>query len=395
MYTECAIVGAGPAGIAAAGALARRGAQPLLVERGDVAASWRARYDRVHLNTSTWFSHLPGEPFPLRVGRFPSRDELVAYYERYVQRRGLEVRRNTEVLRVVPADQGWALETADEPVYARRVVVATGKDHTPIFPAWPGREGFTGELLHAAAYRNASQYRGQEALVVGVGNSGCEIALDLSEGGATRVRLAMRTPPSLTRRSVAGIPNDAFAIGMRPLPPRFVDELAWWVQRRSFGDLSAYGFTRPPEGVYTRLRRKGTIPTIDTGTFTRAVRHGRIEVVAGVERFEGKDVVLADGSRLSPGLVVAATGYRRNLEPLVAHLGVLDGDGRPLVHGPETHPRAPALHFIGFTDPISGNIRETRLVAKRLARSVINPPAARGGVATGESPVVARSNFRI
>ena len=285
--------------------------------------------------------------------------------------------RDTEVQRVIRAGSTWVLQTRNRTLRAGRVVVATGKDHTPVIPAWPGKAGFTGELVHAAAYRNASPYRGADVLVVGTGNSGSEIALDLAEGGAEHVRLAVRTPPNLTRRSVAGVPNDVFAIAMRPLPPRLVDELGWWMQRFSFGDLSAYRFTRPPEGVYTRLRRHGTIPTIDGGGFVRAVKAARIETVAGLARFDASHVVLDDGTRLSPALVVAATGYRPNLEPLVGHLGVLDPKGRPLAHGPRTHPRAPDLHFIGFTDPISGNIRETRLAARELARyTAAAPPAS-------------------
>lgn len=371
MVRECVVVGAGPAGLAAAGALAAGGARPLILERDRVAASWRHRYDRVHLNSSSWFSHLPGYRFPAPYGRFPSRDELVSYYEGYVRERRLELRTGTAVRRLSRHDGRWRVETSTGAIEADRVIVATGKDHTPTVPDWPGRADFRGELLHAAAYRNPEPYRGRRVVVVGAGNSGAEIVLDLGQGGAARAILAVRTPPTLIKRSMLGIPNDAYAIALRPLPARLVDELGWWAQRMSFGDLCHHGFVRPPEGLYTRLKRDGTIPTIVTLEFRDAVRDGLIEVVAGVRGLTQTGVVLEDGRRLPADVVLAATGYSPGLEDLVGHLGVLDAEGCPRAHGPDTLPGAPRLHFVGFTHPISGNIRETRLVAERLARAVV------------------------
>lgn len=366
------MIGAGPAGVAVAGALARKGVPATILERGSVAESWRRRYDRVRLNTSSWMSHLPGAARPLvAYGRFPARDELVAYYEGYVRDRQLDLMQGVEVSRIDRTRDGWSLQLADgTPIEALGVIVATGKDHTPQIPDWPGREAFAGELVHAARYRNPAPYRGRDVLVVGVGNSGAEVGLDLAEGGARTVRLAVRTPPNITARTVAGVPTDVLGPVLRRMPVGLVDELAWMLQRRRFGDLRPYGLSRAPEGPYARLRRRGTIPTIDGGEFVSAVRSGVLEVVAGVERFTPTEVVLSDGRRLRQDAVIAATGYRAALEPLVGHLGVLDDRGRPAHHGPATHPTAPRLHFIGFTDVISGNLRETRLVARQIARRV-------------------------
>jgi putative flavoprotein involved in K+ transport len=110
-------------------------------------------------------------------------------------------------------------------------------------------------------------------------------------------------------------------------------------------------------------------PAIDPG-FVDAVKEGRIGIVAAVDGFDGPDVLLADGSRIQPEVVIAATGYRRGLEPLVGHLGVLDSDGRPVVSGAKTHPRAAGLHFIGYTTPLSGQLRQMRIDAKRIARAI-------------------------
>jgi putative flavoprotein involved in K+ transport len=121
--------------------------------------------------------------------------------------------------------------------------------------------------------------------------------------------------------------------------------------------------------VYRQVREGGSIPVLDVG-LVDAVKRGDVRVVAGVEGFDGAHVLLADGTRLTPDVVVAATGYRRGLEPLVGHLGVLRPDGSPGVHGARTAPQAPGLHFLGYTNPISGMFRELGIDARRIARAV-------------------------
>jgi putative flavoprotein involved in K+ transport len=276
-----------------------------------------------------------------------------------------------EVHRVEPAADGtgWLLHASGgRELTGSAVVVATGFNHTPRLPDWPGREEYGGELLHAAGYRDAEPYRGRDVLVVGVGNTGAEIAVDLVEGGAARVRLAVRTPPHILRRSTLGWPAQYTGVLVRRLPVWLVDRLAGPVGRLSTPDLSAHGLPRPDTGLYSRVRQ-GAIPVQDVG-LVDAVRRGAVEVVAAVEAFEDGKVVLADGSRITPDAVIAATGYVRALEGLVGHLGVLDGRGRPVVHGGRTSPRAPGLYFTGFTNPISGMLRELAIDAGRIAKAV-------------------------
>src|SRR5205085_5232233 len=130
-------------------------------------------------------------------GRRVSRDGVVRYLESYVRHHGLDVRTGVEVQRVERSDDGeeWLLGTPDSTLHARYVVVATGYNHTPVLPDWPGRDGFSGDLIHGQDYRNPEPYAGRDVLVIGSGNTGAEIAVDLVEGGAARVRVAVRTPP--------------------------------------------------------------------------------------------------------------------------------------------------------------------------------------------------------
>src|SRR4051794_25028776 len=155
-----AVIGAGPGGLAAAAMLRRRGVDTLSVERSEsVGASWRGHYDRLHLHTVRWLSNLPGMRIPRENGRWVSRDGVVDYLERYARHHELDIRFGTAVERLDPAHGGWRLVTGgEEELLAKHVVVATGYNHTPFMTDFPGKEGFEGELMHAARYRNAEPY---------------------------------------------------------------------------------------------------------------------------------------------------------------------------------------------------------------------------------------------
>ncbi|MET7610239.1 NAD(P)/FAD-dependent oxidoreductase [Streptomyces seoulensis] len=366
------VVGAGPGGLAVAYALRARGVRAVVLEKSDrVGASWRRHYDRLRLHTTRRLSALPGLAIPRRFGRWVARDDVVRYLEKYAEHHELEIVTGVEVFRVEKAADGagWLLHASGgRELTGAAVVVATGHNHTPRLPEWPGAEGYEGELLHASSYRNPKPYEGRDVLVVGVGNTGAEIAVDLVAGGASRVRLAVRTAPHIVRRSTAGWAAQYTGIVVRRLPVRLVDRLARPMARLSTPDLSAHGLPRPEAGLYSRVRQ-GAIPVQDVGLID-AVRTGKVEIVAAVEGFEDGKVALADGTRIAPDAVIAATGYSRGLDSLVGHLGVLNERGRPTVHGARTPKDAPGLYFTGFTNPISGMFRELAIDADKIAKSV-------------------------
>ncbi|OUC89785.1 monooxygenase [Streptomyces swartbergensis] len=371
-------MGGGPGGLSAAYALRARGIRAVVLEKsGHVGASWRGHYDRLHLHTTRRLSSLPGLPMPRRFGRWVSRDNVVRYLEKYAEHHRLEIVTGVEVSRIehAPDGTGWLLHaTGGRELTGAAVVVATGYNHTPRVPDWPGRDTYTGEFLHASAYRNAEPFAGREVLVVGAGNTGAEIAVDLADGGA-RVRLSIRTVPHIVRRSTAGWAAQYSGVMARHLPVGLVDRMARQMGRLSVPDLSAHGLPRPDTGLYTRVT-EGAVPVQDVGLID-AVRKGRVEVVAAVEGFEDGKVVLADGTRLSPDAVVAATGYTRALEGLVGHLDVLDARGRPVAQGPRSPRTAPGLYFTGFTNPISGMFREMAIDAVRIAKAIARDGSGR------------------
>ncbi|MER8005946.1 NAD(P)/FAD-dependent oxidoreductase [Streptomyces sp. NPDC094149] len=367
------IVGGGPAGLSVAYALRARGIRAVVLEKSDrVGDSWRRHYDRLHLHTTRRLSALPGLPIPRRFGRWAARDDVVRYLEKYAEVHELEIVTGVEVSRVErsPDGTGWLLHaTGGRELTGAAVVVATGYNHTPYVPDWAGLEDYTGDFAHASDYRNPEPYAGRDVLVVGAGNTGAEIAVDLVEGGASRVRLSVRTAPHIVRRSTAGWAAQYTGVLVRRLPVGLVDRLARPLARLSVPDLSAQGLPRPDTGLYSRAK-DGAIPVQDVGLID-AVRKGRVEVVAAVDGFESGKVVLADGTRISPEAVVAATGYVRALEGLVGHLGVLDDRGRPLAHGARAPQDAPGLHFTGFTTPLSGTLREVATDAEKIAKAVV------------------------
>ncbi|MFE0701956.1 flavin-containing monooxygenase [Streptomyces sp. NPDC058872] len=367
------VIGGGPGGLAVAAALRARGVRAVVLEKSDaVGASWRAHYDRLHLHTTRRLSALPGLRMPRSFGRWVSRADVVRYLEAYAEKHELEIVTGVEVHRIERTGTDWLLHaTGGRLLTGRAVVVATGYNHTPRLPDWPGLDAYReqdGRLVHARGYRNPEPYAGKDVLVVGAGNTGAEIAADLAGGGAARVRLAVRTAPHIVRRSTLGWPAQRSGILVRRLPVALVDRMGTLATRFATPDLTAHGLPRPDRGLATR-QREGAVPVQDVGLID-AVRTGKVEVVAAVKAFEGEEVVLADGSRIAPDAVVAATGYRRALEPLLGHLGVLDANGLPVARGARSPREAPGLYFTGFTNPISGMLRELARDAERIARRI-------------------------
>lgn len=370
MDEQVLVVGAGPAGLAVAATLRRRGVAALVVDRGtSVGDSWRARYDRLHLHTPRVQSALPGLRMPRAYGRWVARDDVVRYLGEYAAHHGIEPRFGTTVHRLDRAGSGWTARTDDGELRAAQVVIATGYNSEPIRTAWPGAESFAGTLLHASEYANPEPFRGKDVLVVGAGNTGAEIAADLADGGAARVRLAVRTPPNVIPRQLGPVPITLLGVSLDVTPARVADPLNRLLQRRFVGDLTRYGLPAAPQGVVAQQRATGVTPTIDVGLI-EALKAGRVTPVAALECFADGDAVLADGTRLRPDVVIAATGYSCGLEPLIGHLGVLDGRGRPLVTGSRTAPGAPGLRFAGISNPLKGLLLQIGLDARAVARAV-------------------------
>jgi len=366
------IVGAGPAGLATAACLKQRGIEPLVLEAGAwLGNSWRHHYDRLRLHTVKQQSHLPGVPFAKELARYPTRAEVVAYLDAYAARFAIVPRTAEQVRRVLAAEDGFVVESARATYRARAVVIASGLNRVPNPERLPGQERFRGTLIHSRDYRNADRFVDQRVLVVGAGNTGAEIALDLAEHGV-RPTMALRSPVNIVPRDFLGMPTQLTSIRIRRLPLKLGDAIGRLVSRLAFGNLARYGLARPALGPLTAIKLRRRVPLIDVGTIA-AVKRGDIAVKPAVARLTETGALFADGSAGEFDAVVLATGYRPALEEIVAVPGVLDDEGYPRDWKGGAHP---GLFFVGYQQPSTGLLREIALQAEAVAAAIAGATAA-------------------
>jgi putative flavoprotein involved in K+ transport len=366
---DVVIVGAGPGGLAVARELEHRHQiSALVVDKASAPAmSWRNRYDNFRLNTNGFLSHLPGQRIPLSAGRWPSKEDMVGYFDSYVRQQNIRLALGSEVNRIERAGKGWRVDTSQGDIRSSAVVLATGRYRTPAIPPWPGLSQFTGEVVHSVDFRNAWPFRDRNILVVGAGNSAADIAVQLADNGARKVWLAVRTPPHLVRRAIGPVPSDIFLELFARVPARIVDPVIARLNRLLLGDVSVYGFGRPPLGLKATVEQRGRIPTL-ADELINVVRARRIEVVSAVAAFESERVILADGTGITPDVIIAATGFDPDLDGLVGHLGVLDEHGNP--PGGFASDMGGGMFAIGYGIPPSGPLRALRLAATPLAGQI-------------------------
>jgi putative flavoprotein involved in K+ transport len=333
----------------------------LLDRDSEVGATWARRYERLRLHTIKSLSALPYTPIGATEPRYVPTGRYAEYLAGYAASHRLDVRLGENVRRVARANGDWMVTTESDTWHARVAVIAMGRHNVPRLPSWPGVRAFRGELLHSHDYRTGRAYAGKRAIVIGIGNSGAEIAADLVECGAASVSIAVRTSPPITSREIAGIPVQLLGIFFKPFPARFVDWLGRGLRRIGTGDLSPYGLGQEKWGPFTSRRP----PVIDVG-FLAQLKAGRVTVRPDVARFTPSGVVFADGTALDVDVVVAATGYTTGLRELLDAGEVLDDRGFPRMGA--DRPRG--LFFAGYAESPRGQLFESARAAPVLARNI-------------------------
>jgi putative flavoprotein involved in K+ transport len=343
--TPVVVVGGGQSGLSAARAIREAGLEALILEAGDrPVGSWPQYYDSLTLFSPVEYSAMPGMPFPGDPEHYPRRDEVVGYLERYAESLDVEIHTSARVESVEQNGRGFIVHTASgDAIPASGVIAASGSFSNPYLPVLPGQDGFAGELLHAAAYRSPTTYRGRRVIVVGAGNSAIQIGHELAQ--IATVTLATRQPVKFIGQRSGG------------------KDLHYWLKSTGFDDL-------PISWLESFLTAAFVL---DDGVYREALESGLLDRRPMFTAFDRDGVVWSDGSRERVDAVIFATGYRPSLGYLRA-LGALDAEGMPQHIGgiSTTHP---GLAYVGleFQRSFSSN---TLRGAHRDARHVVAPLAA-------------------
>lgn len=327
-----AIIGAGPSGLAAARNLDRRGLPWVGYELGsgvgglwDIDSPRSTVYESAHLISSRTTTQFTEFPMAEGVADYPSHRELAAYFNAFADEFGLRdgFRFGTEVLSVRRDGAEWAVTVRDAAGERTErhagVLVANGTLSEPNVPTFAGQETFTGEILHTSAYKRGAQLAGKRVLIVGAGNSGCDIAVDAVHHAA-HTDISVRRGYHFVPKYVLGKPADTLNQG-KPLPPRFKQLVDSRVLKLFTGDPVKFGFPKPDHAIYE------SHPIVNS-LVLHHLGHGDLRVKKDVEKLDGDEVVFVDGSRTAYDVVVLATGYRLHYPFLDPALLGWEGAGR-------------------------------------------------------------------
>ncbi|CAL1359516.1 unnamed protein product [Linum trigynum] len=378
--TGALIVGAGPSGLATAACLKARGVPSLIVERADCIASlWQHKtYDRLRLHLPKQCCQLPLMPFPTDFPTYPTKQQFLGYLESYRTRFGLEPVFNSAV-ETAEFDRRWEVwrvktvvaTTTARPQEVEYVcqwlVVATGENAEAVVPELDGIEAFRGPVVHTSSYRSGEGFAGKKVLVVGCGNSGMEVCLDLCNYKA-RTSLVVRDSVHVLPQQMLG--TSTFGLSMwltKWFSIRAVDRFLLLMSRLMLGDTARLGLTRPKLGPLELKGLTGKTPVLDVGTLAK-IRSGHIKVRRGIKRITHQAVEFVDGRVENFDAIVLATGYKSNVPTWLKEREMFsEKDGLPRRAFPNGWKGENGLFAVGFT---KRGLLGAAIDARRIAEEI-------------------------
>ena len=366
--TNTLIVGASVSGLASAACLQKQDIDYLIIEKtNSIGAPWRHHYHRLHLHTNKRISSLPFKKFDSAIPRYPSRQQVVDYLEDYKKDFRIDPIFNTEAKGIKKGTSDWVTETDNGTFHSRYVIIATGAFTKPKPVYFNGMKTFPGKILHSYEYKTGSDFREQDVLVVGFGNSACEIAIDLYEQGA-KPSMSVRSPVNVIPRDVFGIPILELSLLMSNLPPRFADAINAPLLRLLVGDITKLGLKKLPYGPLEQIRKNASVPLLDIGTI-KHIREGHIPVYDSIDHIEGRTIYFTDRKKQEFDAIVAGIGYYRDYEEFIEVGPSRFEDLKQPVHK-QKYFGQDGLYFCGFWISPNGQIREIGLDAQKIAKDI-------------------------
>ncbi|WP_203579163.1 flavin-containing monooxygenase [Microbacterium hibisci] len=381
--TRYAVIGAGAAGISALQQLRQAGYEADCFEKTDrVGGHWHTDYDALHLITSRDMTHFEDFPMPAGYPHFPRRDQVREYIESYARHHGLYdvIRFNTAVVSVTPiatdgpvGSAGWTvtLDTGERIDYDG-VLVGNGHlwdQKTPAVAA-----DFTGTQVHSGSYRNTGDIDGTRVLVVGAGNSGCDLAVDAAQHRYD-VDIVIREGTYFQPKSYFGVPRQEVA-WLAEFAPDEQDLISRLLARVSIGEAKDYPGLPVPKH---RTLAEGS--TVVNSLLLYWLQHGRVTVRPGIERIAGATVHFTDGTAREYDTILWATGFHSSL-PFLADELVERRYGAPLRYAGGVVPKGlEKLYYIGMAAPRGPQIPVYGVQAKLAIRMIALHEAADGGFA--------------
>jgi cation diffusion facilitator CzcD-associated flavoprotein CzcO len=377
------VIGAGACGLVAAKKLLDQGVEPVVYERnGGPGGNWlygspgSSVYRSTHLISSKRLTELRDFPLPDDWPPYIFHEQALEYLGRYAERFGLlpRIRFGVEVTRCDREPDGrWRVETSQGTDTFDALVVASGHHRVPFFPPFEG--SFGGEILHSQDYKVPEPFRGRRVLVVGAGNSGCDIAVELATVAA-KVFHSTRRGYWYVPKFVFGVPADQFGDRLRRMgvPARLFQLLARLSAEMVLGPPEKFGLPKPDHSMFE------THPIVNSQLYY-AIGHGRVAPRPDVARLEGRKVVFSDGREDEVDAIVCATGFEISF-PFLDDRYLNLKDGMPVFYKNVFHPRLENLVFIGLIQPNSGLWFLAELQAELAARALAHPsPRLRAAVA--------------